>query len=94
MDTLILVCAIIISVLLIVIGFHIEEKIERVARLIFKDKVTYSAQTPVSTNKVRKHYKGKCPVCGCGVSSKRNSHNCSLCGQRLNWWVIKCKEKN
>lgn len=94
MDNLPIVCSMILAILIVVVAFRLEEKLDRLTRLIFKDKVTYSAQTPISTNKVRKQYKGKCPVCGSKVSSRRHAHSCPVCGQRLNWWAIKHKEKN
>lgn len=90
-DTTIIVCSIIISIVVVVVGFYLEGKIDRVSRLIFKDKLTFTAQTPNRISRIKqKRYKGKCPVCGCKVSSKRNE--CSVCGQHLTWRTIKCKE--
>lgn len=90
-DTTIIVCSIIISAIIIIIGFYLDAKIDRFVRLIFKDKLTYTAQTPNGTSRIKqKRYKGKCPVCGCKVSSKKNE--CPVCGQRLNWRTIKRKE--
>ena len=90
-DTTIIVCSTIISIVVVVVGFYLEGKIDRFIRLIFKDKLTYTAQIPQGTSRLKqKHYKGKCPVCGCKVSSKKNE--CSVCGQRLNWHTVKRKE--
>ena len=95
MDNLPIVCSMILGMLIIVIAFRLEEKIDRLARLIFKDKITYSSQMPVSVNPAgKKHYKGKCPVCSSKVTSRRHAHSCPVCGQRLNWRAVKRKEKH
>ena len=90
-DSTIIVCSAIISAIVVVVGFYLDAKIDRFVRLIFKDKLTYTAQTPNGASRIKqKHYKGKCPVCGCKVSSKKNE--CPVCGQRLNWRTVKRKE--
>lgn len=90
-DSTIIVCSAIISAIVVVVGFYLDAKIDHVIQLIFKDKLTYTPQTPTGASRLKqKYYKGKCPVCGTKVSSKRNE--CPMCGQRLNWRTVKRKE--
>lgn len=92
-NTTIIVCSILISAIVIIISFYLNAKIDRFSKLIFKDKLTYIPQKPKGISKFKqKHYKGKCPVCGCKVSYKKNE--CSLCGQRLDWHTIKRKDND
>lgn len=90
-DSTIIVCSAIISAIVVVVGFYLDAKIDHIIQLIFKDKLTYTPQTPTGASRLKqKYYKGKCPVCGTKVSSKRNE--CPMCGQRLNWRTVKRKE--
>lgn len=83
-DTTIIACSVIISMVVAGFNLYLDSKIDRIFRLIFKDKVTYNAQNPMGTSRInKKRYKGKCPVCRSKVTSKNNE--CPICGQRLNW---------
>lgn len=87
---LILLSAAIVSMLICIVGFALNAKADKVIRFIFKDKITYTPKAPLNLSRVKKGlYKGRCPVCGTKVSSKKDHKACCVCGQKLNWRKIK-----